>query len=80
MHSDSLPLTMYKKRPVVWLDGEYDVPKLASVELKYKKINVLIALVCNISYYVSSFINYLFIYLFETRNISDGNRRLVKVT
>lgn len=39
------PLTMYRKRPVVWLDGELDVPKLASVELKYRKIKVLIALV-----------------------------------
>ena len=39
------PLIMDKKRPVVWLDGEMDVPKLASVELKYRKITVLIALV-----------------------------------
>lgn len=38
-------LIMEKKRPVVWLDGEMDVPKLASVELKYRKITVLIALV-----------------------------------
>lgn len=38
-------LAMEKKRPVVWLDGELDVPKLASVELKYRKITVLIALV-----------------------------------
>jgi len=38
------PFIMDKKRPVVWLDGELDVPKLASVELKYRKITVLIAL------------------------------------
>ena len=41
----SKQLIMEKKRPVVWLDGEMDVPKLASVELKYRKITVLIALV-----------------------------------
>ena len=45
MHSKKAPLTMDRKRPVVWLDGEMDVPKLASVELKYRKIKVLIALV-----------------------------------
>lgn len=39
------PLVMDRKRPIVWLDGELDVPKLASVELKYRKIKVLIALV-----------------------------------
>ena len=49
MHAKSSPLTMYRKRPVVWLDGELDVPKLASVELKYRKIKVLIALVCSIT-------------------------------
>lgn len=79
-YHSSQPLAMYRKRPVVWLDGELDVPKLASVELKYKKIKVLIALVCSISYYT------LFIYLFETRNISDGNQgfgascAIIKVT
>ncbi|KAJ7380892.1 hypothetical protein OS493_004475 [Desmophyllum pertusum] len=38
------PLNMDRKRPIVWLDGELDTPKLASVELKYTKIKVLIAL------------------------------------
>ncbi|KAL9979024.1 hypothetical protein ACROYT_G016616 [Oculina patagonica] len=37
-------LVMDRKRPIVWLDGELDVPKLASVELKYRRIKVLIAL------------------------------------
>lgn len=49
--SSPSPLAMSKKRPVMWLDGNLDVPKLASVELKYRKIKVLIALVCSISYY-----------------------------
>ena len=49
VHARLSPLAMYRKRPVVWLDGELDVPKLASVELKYRKIKVLIALVCSIT-------------------------------
>lgn len=39
-------LEMERKRPIVWLDGNLDVPKLASLELKYSRIKVLIALVC----------------------------------
>jgi len=42
---DTVPLTMDRKRPIVWLDGDLEVPKLASVELKYMKIKVLIVLV-----------------------------------
>ena len=42
---------MDRKRPIVWLDGELDTPKLASVELKYMKIKVLIALVRVINLY-----------------------------
>ena len=38
-------LEMERKRPIVWLDGNLDVPKLASLELKYSRIKVLIALV-----------------------------------
>ena len=49
VHARLSPLAMYRKRPVVWLDGELNVPKLASVELKYRKIKVLIALVCSIT-------------------------------
>lgn len=37
-------LKMNRKRPIVWLDGNLDVPKLASLELKYSRIKVLIAL------------------------------------
>ena len=36
---------MEKKRPIVWPDGTLSIPKLASVELKYRKIKVLIKLV-----------------------------------
>lgn len=39
------PLKMDRKRPIVWLDGDLEVPKLASVELKYTRITVLTALV-----------------------------------
>ncbi|KAK2566425.1 Glutamate receptor 2 [Acropora cervicornis] len=38
------PLNMTKKRPIVWPDGTLSIPKLASLELKYKKIKVLIKL------------------------------------
>ena len=48
---DINPLRMDRKRPIVWLDGELDTPKLASVELKYMKIKVLIALVRVINLY-----------------------------
>ncbi|XP_067054539.1 glutamate receptor 2-like isoform X1 [Acropora muricata] len=38
------PLNMTKKRPIVWPDGTLSIPKLASLELKYRKIKVLIKL------------------------------------
>ena len=43
-------LKMTKKRPIIWLGGTMDTPKLASLELKYMKINVLIALVSIMKY------------------------------
>ena len=39
------PLNMERKRPIVWLDGEMDVPKLASLDLRYARLKVLVALV-----------------------------------
>ena len=40
-------LEIDRKRPVVWLSGTLNVPQLARLDLKYKKLKVLTALVRN---------------------------------
>ncbi|XP_048580684.1 glutamate receptor 1 isoform X2 [Nematostella vectensis] len=41
-YSIGLRVKLEKKRPVIWLNGGIEVPKLASLALKYKKLKVLI--------------------------------------